>query len=399
MFRPSRTNYPGSKFGPKTRHDLPQRRKAYGNADEVEAVLFSGTALEPQVWGHSTSGLSSARGPARSATPRDAGGGDLLPTNALGTPRSTAVLSEAARSMLHPLAERNLPELPLIDERNDVHGILVLGGKGAGKTSLVLSFEALFSGHYPHGQEAKEKRSVMPAYGQNYELPERDIKLGGGSLKRMRLLMTDTPGCGTKPREEQPLCATVSPNSANHFNAIPSWMRITLRSGNFPHYAVLFTIDATARPLWEDTARCRDLARLLAVLKRNQYTVVLAVTKLYRAREDALRDEAHGKPHGGQVGRDPRTSYEAYVGRYLDKVCACIQAKALENDWVLSQSPDHPPFPLVNTTMFDAPSWFSFMDFKGWQECRGTTELPNARYFTTQLGRILQALSVRSHPE
>jgi len=416
MFRPSRTCYPGSKFGPKSRHDLPVRRRAHGNANEADILLFAGSTLEPQVWGHSSTGLSASRDLQRLATPRSAsasagehlqrlatprsaGGSELLPTNALGTPRNAAALSDAARSMFHPLAERNLPELPLIDERNDVHGVLLLGGKGSGKTSLILSFEALFKGTFPHGADVKDKRSAMPAYGQNYELPERDVRLGSGSLRRMRLLLTDTPACGTKPREEQPLCATVSPNSAQHFNAIPSWMRITLRSGNFPHYAVLFVVDATAKPLWEDGPRCRDLARLLAVLKRNQYTVVLAVTKIHTARETALRQEAHGDGHGGQVGRDPRTSYESFVGRYLDKVCASLQAKAGENDWSLSQGPDAPPFPLVNSTIFDAPSWVSLLDYKSWQERRGTTELPNARYFAAQLGRILQALSVRSHPE
>merc|ERR1712241_1560900 len=110
-------------------------------------------------------------------------------------------------------------------------------------------------------------------------------------------------------------------------------MRITLRSGNFPHYAVIFVVDATAKPLWEDSSRCRDLARLLAVLKKNQYTVVLAVTKLLNLREAALRDVANGLDHGGKVGRDPRTNYESFAGRYLDQVCAAIQAKAGENDW------------------------------------------------------------------
>merc|ERR1712226_1784767 len=108
---------------------------------------------------------------------------------------------------------------------------------------------------------------------------------GKGTVQPMKLVLTDTPPCGNNQRDEQPLCACVSPNSTQHFNAIPSWMRITLRSGNYPHYAVIFVVDATATPLWDDVARCRDLVRLLAVLKKNQYTVVIAVTKLLSLRE------------------------------------------------------------------------------------------------------------------
>ena len=43
-----------------------------------------------------------------------------------------------------------------------------------------------------------------------------------------------------------------------------------IRGGNLPHYAVLFVLDATAPALWEEPQRARDLARLLAVLKRSQ---------------------------------------------------------------------------------------------------------------------------------
>lgn len=246
----------------------------------------------------------------------------------------------------------------------------------------------------------------MPAYGQTYELPEREVQLGGatgtGSVesKNMRIVLTDTPACGTNLREEQPLCATVSPNSTQYFNAIPSWMRITLRGGNCPHYAVLFVIDSMAKPLWEDGARCRDLARLLAVLRRNQYTVVLAVTKLLKLRQIALRETAHGTDHEGQVGKDPRSSYEVFVGRYLDKVCASLQAKALENDWSFDhEGPDKPSFPLVNSTIFDAPTWTSQGDYRAWRDKKGTSELPNLKYLNSQLSRMLAALSRRSHPD
>lgn len=386
-YRPSRANYPGSRFGPKTRYDLPQRHRSYGNGDEADVILFSGTSLQPQAWS-----------PGDEKTLANGGMAQMFSNR---TPRDSAALTDAARLMLHPLADRNLPELPLLDENCNVHGSLVLGGKESGKTTLILSLVALVTGTYPSKKDAEieEKRRSMPTYGQSYELPERDIRLGGGDLRNMRMILTDTPPCGTNVREEQPLCVTVSPNSTQHYNAIPSWMRITLRGGNLPHYAVLFVIDAMAEPLWEDSARCRAIARLLAVLKRNQYTVVISVTKLLKAREIALRDYAHGSDHKGQVGKDPRSSYETFVGRYLDKVCASLQAKAGENDWSFSQGPDMPAFPLVNHTLFDAPAWVSVTDWRKWQDKKGTPELPNLKYIRSQLDRILTALSVRSHPE
>jgi hypothetical protein len=320
------------------------------------------------------------------------------------SPREAAALSDAARLMMQPLsvAERTLPDLPLLDDKNAVHGSLILGGKESGKTSLILSLVSLATGSYPSKKdvEIEEKRRSMPAFGQYYDLPEREIRLGSRDVQTMRVVLTDTPPCGSNQREEHPLCVTVSPNSTQSYNAVPSWMRITMKGGSIPHYAVLFVVDASAVPLWEDSERCRDLARLLAVLKRNRYTVVIAVTKLLKARENALRDTAHGHDHKGQVGKDPRSSYENFVGRYMEKVCAAIQSKACENDWSFSQGPDTPSFPLVNHTIFDAPTWNSPLDWKQWQDKKGTPELPNLRYMRSQLERILVALSTQqAHPE
>lgn len=369
-FRPSRTCYPGSKFVAKSRYDLPTRHKAYGEGDEAEAILFSGTSLQPKAW----AGEGGVRG-------------------------GSGALSDAARSILHPLADRNVPELPIIAQ-DDVHGCVVLGGRSSGKTSLIFSLITSISGKYPGGKGSQEqvKRRSMPAYGQPYELPDREVVLPGGATKAMKLILTDTPPCGTNHKEESPLCAAVTPNSTQHVNAIPSWMRITMRSSS-PHYAALYVIDATATPLWEDQRLCRDLARLLAVLKRSHHTVVIAVTKMLKARQNALRDQSYGIPHGGEVGKDPRSSYESFAGRYLEKVCASIQAKAYENSWSMSQGPDCPPFPLVNATIFDVPTWVSAGDFGCWQGSKGTSELPNLKYHMQQLERLTMALSCRSHPE
>jgi len=99
------------------------------------------------------------------------------------------------------------------------------------------------------------------------------------------------------------------------------------------------------------------------------------------------------------VGKDPRSSYEAFASRYIGKVCSAIQSKATENDWSFSQGPDAPAFPLPNVTMFDAPTWDGAGEYKKWQEVKATAELPNGKYFSSQLNKILLAASVRSHPE
>eukprot|EP00439_Symbiodinium_sp_Y106_P045475 s555_g5.t1 len=494
MFRPSRSLYPGSRSGPKTRYDLPQRHKTYGNANELDTVLFSGSLLQPEAtaWGTATGPPSSPGDLARS-TPLGGGRGaapgegsslartperDFTFTLSFGLRaygssfRATLTKAASQRCVVavsgdncsaHPPldhfkvlnlspvaslseiteayhqqalrwlpeydleepevaektfeevlgayqmiarqlkdrpvlpelgelrqraapAERNLPELPLINDRNDVHGIAVLGGKSSGKTTLICSLLAALEGKYPHSHAFRDKLREMPVHGNSWEFPERDVLYVSGETKQMRVVLTDTPPAGVKSREEQPLCATVSPNSALHYSAVPSWMRIILRSGNLPHYAVLFVIDSTAPPLWEDFQRSRELARLLAVLKRSQYTVIIAVTKLLQLREDRLREAAYGSEHNGEVGKDPRSSYESFVSRYIDKVCACIQARAAENDWTFADA-DAPAFPLPNSSIFDVPTWTSVTDHQAWQGRRGTPELPNFRYINSQLTR------------
>lgn len=69
----------------------------------------------------------------------------------------------------------------------------------------------------------------MPAYGSSWDLPEGEIRYMSGETRRMRVVLTDTPPCGMG-REEQPICSNISPNSQLHYSAVPSWMRIILRS-------------------------------------------------------------------------------------------------------------------------------------------------------------------------
>merc|ERR1712007_162063 len=114
----------------------------------------------------------------------------------------------------------------------------------------------------------------------------------------------------------------------------------------------------------------------------------------------AIREANYsGGDHGKHVGRDPHTSYETYASRYIEKTCAAIQAKAVENDWSFSQGPHAPAFPLVNVSIFDAPTWENVGDYRRWQELKATAELPNGRYFAAQLNKLLLASSMRSHPE
>jgi len=392
LYRPSRMIYPGSRFGPKTRYDLPQRHKAYGNASELEAIIFNGTSLQPQVWS-SNGGVKMPQMQGTSSSSRPAGPAG---SSARGQPQDEETEVEVGRAAL---TEQHLPELPLINDRNDVHGVALLGGKSSGKTSLILSLLAALHGKYPHSYDYKDKLREMPVYGNSWDFPEREIRYRTGEARQMRVVLTDTPPCGPNPREEHPLCSKTSPNSNLCYSAVPSWMRIILRSGNLPHYAILFIIDGTAPALWEEPQRCRDLARLLAVLKRSQYTVVLGVTKLLKLREDRLREEAYGKDHRGEVGKDPRSSYESFVGRYIDKVCACLQAKAAENDWSFTDGPEHVAFPLPNVSIFDVPTWTSVIDFQAWEGRKGTAELPNFKYFNGQLSRLLHAVCKRSSLE
>merc|ERR1712217_399345 len=170
-----------------------------------------------------------------------------------------------------------------------------------------------------------------------------------------------------------------------------------------PQYAILFLIDATAKPLWEDDAHCIDVIRLLAALRQKQYTVIIGVTKMLKSRENILRDIAHGSSTGSttsdRVGQDARSCYEVYVARYLEKVCKTIHAAALKTDLCFPQDSPEPipePFPTVNKMIFDVPSWTSVLDHKTWQGRKGTLELPNLRYFSSQLKRVLAAVTVRS---
>lgn len=400
----SRANYPGSRAAGRTRRDLPRRQRAHEDiSDTTPAPLPGGRASgDAGVKARQTGYEGATTAPPPSGpTDRPVAAMALLaaapaaPEARLGKPSVAAagpatprrVLSASGRAVLGTLDAS--PELPLLTDSNDVHGVLVLGGKEAGKTSLILSLAAAVNGAYPTSRAVKDKRETMPLNGQTYEIPAREVRAVDGTAREMRVLLTDTPPCGTGS-EEQPLCTRVSPNSTQRQQVMPSWMKAALRSGNQPHYAVLFCIDSTAAPLWEDTGRCRDLSRLLFAMRRSSYTVVIAVTKLLQAREEALRE----KNMGVAGGMDPRNSYESFAGRYVEKVSAAIQAAGGEQH--LPVDPGRQPFPLPNMTIFDVPTWSGAVVYKSWLGKVATVELPNLRYATSQLKRVLDALSLRS---
>merc|ERR1712176_690700 len=145
-----------------------------------------------------------------------------------------------------------------------------------------------------------------------------------------------------------------------------------------------------------DLTRCSDLARLLSVLRKSQYTVVLVVTKLLLAREAAIRNSVW-QAHNGEVGKDPRSCYESFVSRYLYKVSAALQAKAQSE----IESPEQ-PFPVPNVSIFDAPTWANGTEYRNLRENdreRRHTLLPHFKYATVQLRKILDAVCIRSHAE
>merc|ERR1719203_1383432 len=265
------------------------------------------------------------------------------------------------------------------DEREDV-SVLVLGRGGSGRTSLVLSLQALRAGQYPKRFESKKPEkedpyATLPADGgQKHLVPP---KLEGVGLP---LLMTDAEPCGSKDQVRLP-----------GGRRLP----VALRSHSLEFDAVLFVIDATAMPLFEDKGYCEEVGQLCATLRQQGHWVVLAVTKLPKAREEAVRAASHGADHGGRPGRDPRSSYEEFVSRYLEKMSVALQAVPGLRAWQEGQDAGSPLFPHPRHTLFDVPTWVSIKDFEAWKERRGTPELPNLRYMESQLEKVFTSLAVK----
>jgi len=265
------------------------------------------------------------------------------------------------------------PELP-------VHGVLVVGRRGSGKTSLALSLLAQAAGTYPSQKDAEiqAKRSTMVATGQPYELPVSEP----ASTSSRRTVVVDTPHYGDGVRSERPL----RQQGVN----IPQWLSIVLNAHGLQSKAVIITIDGTDMPLWEDDAHCANLAALIAALKRESIGVSVAVTKLVRQREIALNDVNHGKHHGDQVGRDPRSGYETFASRYIEKVGAALRAKLSRIDDAAEES-EQASFLRVDKTIFDVPTWVGAAEFKSWQQKRGTSDPPNFNYAIARLRRLLRS--------
>ncbi|CAK0896278.1 unnamed protein product [Prorocentrum cordatum] len=226
---------------------------------------------------------------------------------------------------------------------------------------------------------------AMVATGQPYELSvcERTSTSIG------RTVVVDTPPYGHGARSERPL----RPQGTR----IPQWLSIVLNAHGLQSKAVVLTVDGTDTPLWEDDAHCADIAALIAALRRESVGVSVAVTKLGRQREIALYDASHGKHHGGQVGRDPRSGYETFASRYVEKVGAALRAKVSRIDDAAEEL-EQPSFLCAGKTIFDVPTWSGADEFKSWQQKRGTAEPPNFSYATARLRRLLQSTSEQAPP-
>lgn len=266
------------------------------------------------------------------------------------------------------------------DGREEV-SVLVLGREGCGKTSLVLSLQALRAGEYPKRFEKKAAAKEDPYAplsdgGKKYSVPP---KVEDG----LPLMLTDPDNCGVKDQVRLP-----------GGRRLP----IALRSGSLSYDAVLFVVDATESPLFDDQQYCEEMAQLCATLRSQGYGVVLGVTKLLKAREDALRATSHGADHGGRAGRDPRQSYEEFVSRYLEKTCVALQAAPALRAWQEAQESGTAAFPHPRHTIFDVNAWTSIRDFEAWKDRRGTAELPNLRYVERQLDHLATALTFKPKP-
>lgn len=384
MFRPSRTCYRGSALHPKLHYDVLSRHSNYDEPDDPAARFHKDRGPEPTTYPLPLSRWGP--GPAfrceRTRTPSTARSSREC---------SQRTLSGVALAVLK--GQEQLLEPPPDDE---THGIFVLGGKGAGKTALVRSLIAIATGSYPTRVEAPEQvEPESSSLGQSYAIPDAMVRLGAGEARMMKMLLSDTPACGpsTLARAELPMCTAANPNDADHWRALAPWLRQGLTET--PHFAACLVVDATARPLWEDRMRCRESVKLVCALMRSQYTVTIAVTKLPAARDAALRDQNHGVAHGGEPHRDPRASYECFVDRYLNKLCASIYKVLEEHKWAFQRGVDRRPFPQVNESIFDVPTWRNNGEFARTQNHRGLHEVPNSYYRQTQLRRLLAALAAR----
>jgi len=219
----------------------------------------------------------------------------------------------------------------------------------------------------------------MPRFGQRYAFPEDSVPTYLGHPARV--FLTDTPPLGLAPS---------SPETGAKLHWVNLWLRAAV-SWEQPQHSVILVVDATAPAIWEDRTFRNDITKTLVALRLGGFLVSVAVTKLLKAREAALRSAAYGIDRGGQAGKDPHTSYETFAERYISKLVVAFEASARENGWRWGDPPGFPPFPQAHVTVLDVPTWTSAGDFKAWQERRGTMERPNQRYIFVQLEKLLQA--------
>eukprot|EP00927_Polykrikos_kofoidii_P078201 TRINITY_DN75048_c0_g1_i1.p1 TRINITY_DN75048_c0_g1~~TRINITY_DN75048_c0_g1_i1.p1 ORF type:complete len:477 (-),score=44.89 TRINITY_DN75048_c0_g1_i1:141-1571(-) len=389
----SRNRYPGS-----ARLGSPVRRKSHAARKEDNEKALAVVALESEQYG-------SIR--LRSS---------LLPDTRL--------------SLFGPLTELNMPTAPPLEDSSRLHGIIVVGCANAGKTSLVFSLLAVASGAYAsrfdRDLEAK-RRARMTMYGQSYEVAggARPVLVDGGISKQMRVFLTDLPslvagtgtstsparvddgqagvvltaaavygtggveascGCGGATSAAVALdnCSPAVGDLAGGTTASIASGRTTVRP---PHRSVIFVVDATEPPLWEDT-RCQDIAQLMMRFRQQNFPVVIAVTKLDSARKRLV-----------SLGHNVHSTYEAHADWYLEGVCGAIRRAAGMSCG--GPGPDRPTdvFPIPNASCFDAPTWTKVGEWRACQERRASRggDEPGWVYYQSQLRRLLVAAQSAGH--
>merc|ERR1712125_120676 len=134
-----------------------------------------------------------------------------------------------------------------------------------------------------------------------------------------------------------------------------------------------------------------ELLELATLLRERGYVFIVVVTKLAAARSQALSAYRRGCADNGMPHR---SSYEAFVDRYLEKVCLTING--LNTNRHLQPPSDD--FLVPGSTIFDAPAWVSRRDWNiGRTYSRGLPRssldrnLPHWTYIHSQLQRVLSA--------
>lgn len=288
--------------------------------------------------------------------------------------RST-LLPDPRKSIFCSPTEHNVPDALPLDRVDPVHGVLLVGRAGCGRTTLARSLAAAAAGEHGKGLPHATTHSDTQSYVVQAGMP---IRTAAGGVGRIPLVLTDTLPLDYIEDERGGFCADA-------FNA-----------GRFSHRAVVFVVDAAAPPLWKDESYRQRISSLMSTCRYRGYTVLVAVAKLEHARQ-YITDLRLRLAPGDRKTRDPRACYEDFVGRYLSKLCDTLESAIR----TCETKPSSLQFPVLNSSLFDAPAW---LDAEAWQaglERHGGigSKAPTWTYTHSQLHRLLQAATAESNTQ